>query len=638
MTLLPRRLLFDNPDRAFALISPDGRYIASLAPVEGVMNIVIAPIAEPAAGRPLTRESGRGIGHCVWAQDSQSLLFLADRDGDEQWHLYQAGIDGGQHRDLTPGDALRARLLELTPRYPDAVLVEIQSSSPEQAGLFRIELTTAERRAVTDVPPFQHLLTDDFVPVLGARPRADGGTDWYQPGDPDWVAAFSVPPEDALTTWPVGLGNDGWLYLVDSRDRDTAALCALRLKDGLQRLLFEDKSADVTDVLFDARGRMPLAVAVTRERKHWHALDAGIAAEFDYLRGRCHGDISLASRTPDDRHWIIGYQSDTAPVRFYHYDRRAGDCHYLFSNSRRLESLPLLSMRTAAFAAADGLPLTAYYTCPDQSGGPYPMVLLVHGGPWARDEWGFQPWHQWLASRGYAVLSVNYRGSTGFGKVFLNAGDREWGGAMQKDLLDAVDWAIGQGITESDHIGIMGTSYGGYATLAGLAFTPTRYACGIDLMGPSHLVSLLQAIPPQWQSQQELFRRRVGDPASETDRRMLESRSPLFRAGQIQRPLLILQGEKDPRVPRAESDRIVSALIERGVPVIYLLFPDEGHGLARPVNRLVFCAIAEAFLARHLGGLAEPPGDELQASNVQILAGADYLPEWAVKLGKGRNA
>lgn len=623
--LIPRRSLFGNPDRAYALISPDGGQLASLAPVDGIMNIIVTPASAPETATPVTHESGRGIGHCAWAFDGHSLVYLGDRDGNEQWHLYRVYLDGGDVLDLTPGEG-RARLLDISARYPGEVLVEVQSADPGSAGIFRITLADGTRTRVPAVPEFQRLLWADFRPWLGVRPQADGGSEWYRPVGDDWRSWLQVPAADNLTTFPLACAADGRLYLVDSRDRDTAALCCIDPDSGARRVLYADPRADVSDVLLDGRSRQPLAVAVTWARKEWHALDAGVAAEFDYLRGRCHGDISLASRTPDDRHWIVGYQADTTPTRFYHFDRQRREAVYLFGNSAQLDALPLLPMQSHTVTTRDGLAMTAYLTLPDSASRPLPLMLLVHGGPWERDQWGFQPWHQWLANRGYAVLSVNYRGSTGFGKAFTNAGDREWGRAMQDDLLDAVDWTIDQGIADADRIGIMGSSYGGYACLAGLAFTPERFACGVDLMGPSHLVSLLESIPPQWQSQRELFRQRVGDHTTPDGRRQLEARSPLAHAERICKPLLISQGAHDPRVPREESDRMVAALQAAGVPVVYLLFPDEGHGLARPANRLALCAIAEAFLGKYLGGAAEPAGDDLAGSSVQILSGAEYLP------------
>lgn len=626
MTLIPRRKLFGNPERAFALVSPDGRQIAGLAPVAGVMNIVVAPLAAADAVTPVTHETGRGISHCVWAFDGVSLLYRADRQGDENWHVYRVSCVDGEVVDLTPGEQLRASILDVSPRYPNQVLVEIQSADAAASGCFRIRLDTGERDAVAVPAGFARLLYRDFQPRIGVRPRADGGSDWYWLHTDTPQHALAIPAEDSMTTWPVDIGAGNSLYLVDSRLADTAVLAQLKAGQTIPAVLFRHDEADVCDVIIDQRSRTPLALAINTGRKQWQALDAGIAAEFDYLQGRCHGDISLASRTPDDHHWIVGYQADTAPTRFYHYDRRKRESRYLFSNSRALEALQLQPMQPQSIRARDGLELTAYLTRPE-SAGPGPMILLVHGGPWARDEWGYQPWHQWLANRGYAVLSVNYRGSAGFGKAFLNAGNRQWGRAMQTDLLDAVDWAVAQGIADPDRLAIMGSSYGGYATLAGLAFSPQTFACGVDLMGPSQLSSLLAAIPPQWQHEREMFRYRVGDHESAAGRAALAAVSPLDHVAAITKPLLVVQGAHDPRVPRAESDRMVAALQARNIPVIYLLFTDEGHGLMQPDNRLAFCAIAEIFLAQYLGGKTETADKDLSVPALQILAGREWLPE-----------
>jgi dipeptidyl aminopeptidase/acylaminoacyl peptidase len=260
------------------------------------------------------------------------------------------------------------------------------------------------------------------------------------------------------------------------------------------------------------------------------------------------------------------------------------------------------------------------------------MVLLVHGGPWARDEYGFNPTHQWLANRGFAVLSVNFRASTGFGKAFVNAGDREWGRKMQEDLLDAVAWAINEGIADQDSIAIMGGSYGGYATLAALAFTPDVFRCGVDIVGPSNLETLLATIPPYWAAFFETLARRVGDPRTQTGRRLLRERSPLYAAGNIARPLLIGQGANDPRVKQAESDQIIAAMRAKALPVTYILYPEEGHGFAEPANRVAFYAIAEAFLASHLGGRAEPIGDDFARATFLVPHGAEEVPGLATAL------
>jgi dipeptidyl aminopeptidase/acylaminoacyl peptidase len=306
----------------------------------------------------------------------------------------------------------------------------------------------------------------------------------------------------------------------------------------------------------------------------------------------------------------------------------------LFSHRPELAELPLAKMRPVVIPSRDQLDLVSYLTLPngtdDDGDGrpnqPLPMVLLVHGGPWARDQWGFDPLHQLFANRGYAVLSVNYRGSTGFGKSFINAADRQWAETMHNDLIDAVQWAAREGIAIKDKTAIMGGSYGGYATLVGLTFTPDVFACGVDLVGPSSLISLLENPPPYWMPMMPMMKQRVGDWTTDEGRQFLQSRSPLFRAGEIKRPLLIGQGAQDPRVKQSESDQIVEAMKVKNIPVTYMLYPEEGHGFDRPENNLSFFAVTEHFLSQHLGGKAEPIGNAFHGSKVQIPVGADQIP------------
>ncbi|MDQ3232438.1 MAG: S9 family peptidase, partial [Pseudobdellovibrionaceae bacterium] len=328
------------------------------------------------------------------------------------------------------------------------------------------------------------------------------------------------------------------------------------------------------------------------------------------------------------------------PARYYRYDRPSKKAEFLFSNRPALEKLQLPELRPIIIPAQDGLKLVSYLTVPlsadsDRDGRPsqpLPLVLLVHGGPWARDSWGYNGQHQWLANRGYAVLSVNFRGSTGFGKKFVNAGNFEWAGKMHQDLLDAVDWAVQEKIADPQKVAIFGGSYGGYATLVGLTFTPDRFACGVDIVGPSNLNTLLESLPPYWQPMIEQFTKRVGNPKTEEGRKLLADRSPLHRAGAIKKPLLIGQGANDPRVKQAEADQIVKAMQEKKIPVTYALYPDEGHGFAKPQNRLSFNAIAESFLSSCLGGAHEPIGDDLIGSSLQVPTGVEHVPDLAQAL------
>jgi dipeptidyl aminopeptidase/acylaminoacyl peptidase len=446
---------------------------------------------------------------------------------------------------------------------------------------------------------------------------------------------MTVAMEDTLTTSPVDFDKTGKiLYMISSRNRNTAALIALDLESGVRTLVAEDPQADVSGIMVHPTAKNVQAAAFTYDRKHWQILDASILEDMRYLRTVADGDVEVVSRTLDDRYWIVAYVMDNGPVRYYRYDREGQQAHFLFSNRKALEGMPLAKMSPVVIASRDGLNLVCYYTLPvgsDSNGDgrpdkPLPMVLVVHGGPWARDVWGYNAWHQWLTNRGYAVLSVNFRGSTGFGKTFINRSTREWGAKMHDDLIDAVHWAIQQGIADADRVAIMGGSYGGYATLVGLTFTPEMFACGVDIVGPSNLVTLIESIPPYWQPQVELWTTRVGDHRTEEGRAFLTKRSPLTYVDRIQRPLLIGQGANDPRVKQTESDQIVQAMQEKNIPVTYVLFPDEGHGFARPKNRLSFNAVAEAFLSECLGGRYEPIDDDFKGSSITVPIGADVLP------------
>ncbi len=406
------------------------------------------------------------------------------------------------------------------------------------------------------------------------------------------------------------------------------------MKTDEKELIAEDDKCDVGGIMAHPTENNIQAVSFTYERTNWEFFDDAVAEDFKLLKSKDDGDITVASRTLDDQQWIVAFLKDNGPVNYYHYDRPSKKLRFLFSNRKELEGQPLQKMHSLVIKSRDGMNLVSYLTLPpgtDSDGDgrpdkPVPMILNVHGGPWGRDGWGFDSEHQLYANRGYAVLSVNFRGSTGFGKKFVNAGNREWAGKMHDDLIDAIDWAIKEKIAEQDKIAIMGGSYGGYATLVGLTFTPEKFACGVDIVGPSNIVTLLNTIPPYWAPAIEMFKSRVGDHKSDEGKKFLEERSPLSRVDQIKRPLLIAQGANDPRVKQSESDQIVKAMQEKKIPVTYVLFPDEGHGFARPENSLAFTAVTEAFVARFLGGRYEPIGEAFEGSTVTVPAGADTVP------------
>ena len=645
--LIPRRVFFEEPERSDVRLSPDGARIAFLAPLEGVLNVWVGGTAaitrDPAAARPVTRDRGRGVRTYHWSFDGAHLLYLQDDGGDENWRLHRVELETGEDVDLTPLQGVQARIVHLSPRHPKQVIVGLNDRDPAWHDLHLLDLRTGERRLLRENPGFSRLVCDDeFRVLLGERVTDDGGTEWLTPDGDGWRPFLRVGLEDGLTTEVRGFDAEGvTLYLADSRGRDTAALVALEVATGASTVLAEDPRADVGDVLWHPLTRRPQAADLGAERSDWRVLDPAVAADLTLLEGETRGDLTVRSRTLDDALWVATDTVDDGPTRFLLVDRVARAVRPLFVDRPGLERLPLATMRPVTVAARDGLPLVCYLTRPVAGAsvggdGADPLVLLVHGGPWGRDQWGFHPLHQWLANRGYAVLAVNFRGSTGFGKAFVNAGDREWGARMQDDLHDAVAWAVCEGIADPERVAIMGGSYGGYAALAGLTFTPEAFACGVDIVGPSNLVTMVETIPPYWQSLIEVDAKRVGDSRTEEGRAFLWSRSPLPFADRIRRPLLIGHGANDPRVARAESDQIVAAMGANGVPVTYVVFPDEGHGFVRPPNRLAFRAVTEAFLGAVLGGRVEPIGEDLEGSSITVPVGAELiegLPEALARQG-----
>ncbi len=664
--LIPRQILFGNPDRAALRISPDGRHLSFLAPLNGVLNVWVAPVGDVGAAKPVTRDAGRGIRIYFWAYTGAHIVYLQDQEGDENWKVFVANLGNGTSRDLTPfetipgpdgnpimlptGKPMRpaAQIENVSWRSPDTILVGLNNRDPRYHDLYRVNIRTGELTQIQENLEFTGFETDeDYRVRFASKMTSDGGAELLKPAASRpgesasasqvarWEPFQAIPAEDALTTHPAGFDKSGMtLYLVDSRGRNTAAMTAMDLQTGRTTLLAEDPRADVAGLLQHPTENTVQAVSFDYTRRDWKVLDPSIQMDLEYLKTVADGDISVTSRTLDDQHWTVAYLQDDGPVRFYLYDRAIRRATFVFTNRQALEGLPLAHMQPLVITTRDGLDLVSYLTLPleaDSKGDarperPLPMVLLVHGGPWARDAWGFHPEHQWLANRGYAVLSVNYRGSTGFGKRFVNAGDHEWAGRMHEDLIDAMSWAVKEGIADADRVGIVGGSYGGYAALVGLTFTPSTFACGVDIVGPSNLLTLLSSIPPYWEPVRALFTSRVADPGTETGRTLLEERSPLTFVDRIQRPLLIGQGANDPRVKQHESDQIVSAMRQKGIPVTYVLYPDEGHGFVRPENALSFNAVVEAFLSRHLGGRFEPAGDDFKGSTIRVVTGAENVP------------
>jgi len=635
--LLPRGDVFGNPERADAQLSPDGKHLAFLAPRDGVLNVWVAPVADPAAARPLTAEAERPIFNYFWSPDSSRVFYLQDQGGNENYLLFSADLEGKETRAHTPFDGTRAVVYAVSPEVPDAFLVGLNNRNPQFHDVYRLDLETGRLSFVFQNDEWAGLDFDRQLKLrLGTKQTAAGGFELWKFDEKGEATQFaSIGPEDSLTTRPAGFAGDGTLYLLDSRGRDKAALTTVDLATGASQVIGESDKADVGGTIRDPRTGEVQAFSVNYLKPTMTPVGDALKGDIEFLDRQAGGAWSVNSQSHDNRFWTVGVDRVTEPYTYYLYDRADKSLKKLFTTRPALEGKVMSAMHAREIGSRDGLTLVSYLTLPpgsdpDGDGQPakaLPMVLFVHGGPWWRDEFGYNPVHQWLANRGYAVLSVNYRGSTGFGKGFLNAANGEFAGKMHDDLIDAVNWAIQAGIAKEDEVAIMGGSYGGYATLVGVTFTPDTFACGVDIVGPSSLVTLIESFPEYWKPFLEAtWYKRVGDPRTEEGRKDLLARSPITRVDRIKVPLLIAQGANDPRVTKLESDQLAAAMKERGIPVTYVLYPDEGHGFAEAGNRISFFAVSEAFLSKCLGGRFEPIGDDFEGASLQVLEGADYVP------------
>ncbi len=635
--LIPREALFGNPTKSAGQISPDGKWLSWMAPWNGVMNVHVAPASDPTAVRRLTNITDRPPAAYFWAPDGKSVLYIQDKGGDENFLLYGVELASGKETKLTPFEKTRVSVVGASTIQKDKVLIGLNNRDARYSDVHLLDLTTGKLTKVLENNSYAGFMADNNLKLrMAVRPNEQGGTDFFPivDGKVSDKPIESTTLEDALTASPAGFTTDGkTLYWIDSRGRNTAALYAQDVATGKKTLIAENARADLGGTLRDPVTGEVKAYSANYLRTEWTALDPKVQASFDFLKSRLKGDWGVQSGTEDDSKWVVWNDPVTAPSQTYLYDRKAGTLTPFYTSRPELVGAPLQPMHAREIAARDGLTLTSFLTLPPGSDSntdgvpdrPVPMVMVVHGGPWARDSFGYNAAHQWLANRGYAVMSVNFRGSTGFGKKFISAGDKNWRTTMQHDLHDALEWAIAQGITTGDKAAIMGGSYGGYAVLANLAFYPGRFACGVDIVWPSNLETLLKTIPPYWVPIVRQFHDRMGNPNTPEGLAALKEMSPLYAADKINRPLLIGQGANDPRVNKAESDQIVAAMQKANIPVTYVLFPDEGHGFRKPANNIAFNAVAENFLAPCLGGRAEPIGDAVSKSTAQIVTGGEFV-------------
>ena len=641
--LIPRQVLLGNPSRSNAQLSPDGQRIAYLAPRDGVMNIWVAPVGAIDEATPVTDERVRPIRSYFWSPDSQQVLFIQDKGGNEDFLLYGVNLESGATRNYTPFEGVLVVLVGASVTIKDEILIGLNNRDPRWHDVYRLNLDSGEMSLVRQNDGYAGFLADDALALrLAVRPLPDGGMLAERiDAAGELHPLITIPSEDSLTTNILGMPRDAnYAYMLDSRGRDTGVLARLDLETGATEVIARGRRADIGGLMTHPVTGQAEAYAEDYLVNRWYPIGDAVKADIEFLDREARGQWSVTSRSHDDQRWTVVIDRVTEPAAIWLYDRAARRLDKLFTIRPDLEGYALAPMHPVEITSRDGKTLVSYLSLPphmDPEGKgvpsePLPMVLNVHGGPWARDSFGYRADHQWLANRGYAVLSVNFRGSTGFGKDFVNAGDLEWGRKMHDDLLDAVEWAIARGITTREQVAIFGGSYGGYAVLWGVTNTPEAFACGVDIVGPSNLKTLIDSVPAYWAAFFEQLARRVGDPRTEEGLALLHERSPLTYVDNISKPLLIAQGANDPRVKQAESDQIVDAMTARGIPVTYVLYPDEGHGFAVPENNLSFYAVAEGFLAHCLGGRVEPVGNDFRGASIQVPTGADYVPGLAEAL------
>jgi dipeptidyl aminopeptidase/acylaminoacyl peptidase len=614
--IIDRELFFGDPEISGAQISPNGQYITFLKPFKGVRNIWVKERSEPfEKARPITADTTRPVTQYFWSRDSKYVLYAQDKGGDENYRIYAvdptaSGDPVPPARDLTPLEKVRAMIIDVPKKTPNEILVGLNDRRADLHDVYRVNITTGERTLIrkNDENVADWLDDLDGNLRLGLRVTPSGGTEILKIENDSLISIYSVTADESCG--PMRFTPDGNKFYLETNKGDALDKIQLQLYDlstGKTTLVDKDpmNQVDFAGALFSDVTNDLLATYYIGDKLRLYPKEKRFAKDYARLRKALpEGEISLGNMTEDENLWVVVVSSDVDPGSRYLFDRKTGKAELLYRARPNLPSKDLASMRPVSYKARDGMTIHAYLVTPKGIAAKHlPTVMLIHGGPWYRVMWGYNPEAQFLANRGYAVLMPNFRGSTGYGKKFLNAGNKQWGtGYMQHDISDGVKYLISKGIADPKRVGIYGGSYGGYATLAGLAFTPKLYAAGVDYVGPSNIITLLNTIPPYWAPMKKIFDVRVGDMNNPEDKKRLEEESPLNSAQNIRVPLLVVQGANDPRVKKAESDRIVIAVRDQGKPVEYLVAPDEGHGFAGRDNRMAFYTAQERFFAKYLGG------------------------------------
>jgi len=624
--IIARTVLFADPEKSLVKISPDGKMLSFLAPHNGILNLWVAQRDHWDKATPLSSVA-HPIKEYWWSADSQRLLFIHDENGNENWQLWSIHLKEGVAQRLTD-HTTQVKVLQISSKFPDQILIALNERDKCYHDVYLLDLRSSQRECIYENHEYWEFISDDQLQLrFGIKVEIAGGK-YIDLLSPEKRCVVEVAQYD-LFGWffyprlRIGLSADGKkLYYIQTVQTNTSTLFALDLENQQTLALGHEEQADICDVLLCSQTKTPLAYATNYARKVWKCLNEKTQRDFEMLQTLDDGDIDIISQSEDNRYWIVAFNHDQGAISYYYYDQTTLTAKRI-GTSHNIKQQTLTKMHPREIKTRDGLTCMSFLSLPRQSDlhekgvpfQPVPLVLLVHGGPNFRDYWGFNPFHQWLANRGYAVLSVNFRASTGYGKAHLLAGHGEWGRKIHHDLLDAVQWAIDNRIAMPDKIAIMGTSFGGYSTLVGLTQSPESFCCGVDLVGPANLETMAKSFPPYWQAMQGVINEMLGcDPDTEEGKAYLKERSPLYFADHITQPLLMGHGTNDVRVMQNESDQMVRAMQKNKVPVTYVVFPDEGHKLMLPGNRIAFYALAEKFLAKNLGGRFEQAADPFPTS------------------------
>ena len=640
--IIPRCDLLGPSDQFEASLSPDGEKLAFITAVDGVYNLMVASTSRFQEATSIIRDKHHPFRSIHWARNGEQLLVFRDNGGNENCRLEIVTLEPFHSFSFSKSDDADVRLVALSDTLPDEILIETNDRNSAYFDIYRLNLGDGSSSLIELNNRFTWIYADHYLqPRLAESRPITGGLDYYTyTSQGDWQLLFSVEDEDEhstrpFRTWETLTGfskNADEIYALDSRNRDTAALAAWNLESGHSRIIACDPNTDIAGIVVDQDSHQVIGYSHIYDRHQIIAIGDEIDADISALAAANEDDETfILSQSRDSKVWLIGRSAPDLPFRYELYHRSSKTLQTVIETKPKLQRNQLAHSTAHTLFARDKLPLLAYLTLPNNISGidkianPVPLVAIVHGGPWIRDTYSFDPWDQLLANRGYAVLKVNFRASSGFGKTFLNAGNRQWGGKICDDVIDAVQWAVSKGIADPAKLAIMGASFGGYTTLMALCRYPELFTCGIDLFGPTNLQSFLDSIPAHWKAHHAMWDRRVGSTKSAADRLQLRDQSPLYCVDKIISPVLIGQGGNDPRVVQSESTQMAEALQHHGVDVTYVTYPDEGHGFENSTNRLAFFGIVEAFLAQHLGGYFEPLGNELLDSTAEIRMGKQHI-------------